>query len=264
MEQKKYRSKHRVEQQVNITNSEYLYGINPILEALKAKKRKFYTIYIPTGKKSKQLSMIFDLASSRKIQIKSVTPSTLKNLVKLEKFQNVVAHVSKFKYGNFEKLVGKLAIATQPVFILIIDGVTDPRNLGGIIRSAEAFGAVGILFSSRNRASYTPVAAKTSAGGGEHLPLFEVQSLKQAIELLKSKANMKIIGFENCYEPLNTLPSGNIGLIFGDEGSGISKPVLEKADAIYAIPTVGKVNSINVSTAVAIGSYLAHIRLSKI
>ncbi|MDH5639273.1 MAG: 23S rRNA (guanosine(2251)-2'-O)-methyltransferase RlmB, partial [Nitrospinota bacterium] len=151
-----------------------LFGINPITEAIKAGRRKIFQIIHKEGLQGAPAASLLSLARTKGIQ---VTTAPMEKVVALaggaDGSQGIVAMVSPPVYSSFDKLLDQLAAMDNPI-VAALDGVMDPRNLGAIIRSAEAFGLAAVIFPERRAASYTAVAAKASAGAGEHMRLCPV------------------------------------------------------------------------------------------
>jgi 23S rRNA (guanosine2251-2'-O)-methyltransferase len=182
----------------------------------------------------------------------------LDRLVQGGKHQGVVAFVAAKRYAEPEAVLRRACERGEPPFVLILDGVEDPRNLGAVIRSAEAAGAHGVFIPERRAAGLTPTVAKAAAGATEYLPVSCVANLSRLIETLKAEG-LWIYGLEpSAQKPYTRLDlRGPIGLVFGGEGKGIRSGILEKCDELVKIPMRGRVGSLNISTAAAVALFEA-------
>ncbi len=166
--------------------------------------------------------------------------------------QGVCALVPEREYASLEDILQNAESKGQPPFIIILDHVADPHNLGAVIRSACCAGAHGVIIPKRNAATLNSTAVKASAGGAEYVPVCRVANIAQTVEELKKK-NIWVYGAEaggNDFRKTDF--KGATALVFGSEGDGISRIVKEKCDEIVSIPMFGQINSLNVSVAAAI------------
>ncbi|HLA48065.1 MAG: 23S rRNA (guanosine(2251)-2'-O)-methyltransferase RlmB [Nitrospinae bacterium RIFCSPLOWO2_12_39_16] len=232
--------------------SEVIYGINPVLEALRSGEREFVKIQIAAGKSGKGILEIESLAKSKGIKVE-ITPNSK---LPTQNFQGVVAIVSHKKEIELHELVEQLYRKDSKPVIVILDGIEDPGNLGAIIRSAEALGIGGVIIPKDRAAGVTPVVVKRSAGAIEHIPVVRVTNISNTIEELKEKG-FWIVGVEagaekNCFSLSYNDP---IAVVFGSESKGMRRLTKEKCDFIVSIPMKGKVSSLNVSAACSIIFY---------
>jgi 23S rRNA (guanosine2251-2'-O)-methyltransferase len=170
--------------------------------------------------------------------------------------QGIVAIVAARKYVHFEDIIEGAKKSGEDPLILILDKITDPHNLGSIIRTADAVGADGIIIPKRHSVGLTAVVAKSSAGAIEYVPVAKVSNIAQTIDRIKEKgiwvAGAHMDGEKEHY---NTDLRGPLALVIGSEGSGISRLIKEKCDFLVRLPMVGKISSLNASVAAAVLMY---------
>ena len=175
-----------------------------------------------------------------------------------EGHQGICAQVSEPVYSGLDRVI-EAAFKSQSPTLAILDGVMDPRNLGAIIRSAEAFGVAGVMFPDRRAAEYTPVAAKASAGAGERARLCRVVNIAETVRALKGEGWRVIVLDGGAADEFAPSP-GPLALVLGGEGEGARPLVIKRAGETARIPMQGGVGSVNVSAAAAIAFYLASRR----
>ena len=192
-------------------------------------------------------------AKARHIPVHIEPASAFDRLVPAGSHQGVIAFVAAKAYDTVEDILALGRRKSEPPFLVILDGVEDPHNLGAIIRTAEAAGVHGIVIPERRAAGLTSVVAKTSAGALEHMLVARVVNLSRLIEELKA-AGLWIYGMdpEASVEFTAVDMTGPIALVFGGEGGGIRRGIAQECDGLIRIPMRGKVDSLNVSAAVAV------------
>jgi 23S rRNA (guanosine2251-2'-O)-methyltransferase len=227
-----------------------IYGVLPVLEALRAGGRRVDRIVIADGVRDNRLREVIEAARRAHIPVRREPRAALDRLTHNANHQGVVAITSAAGYADADDLLAK--ITPETIFILL-DGVEDPHNLGAIIRTAECGGASAVIVPERRAAHVTDAVSKTSAGAVEHLQVARVTNLASFIEELK-KRNVWVVGVESSVEMAYTEfnYSGALALVFGGEGSGLHRLVRERCDALVKIPMRGKVTSLNVSVAVGV------------
>jgi 23S rRNA (guanosine2251-2'-O)-methyltransferase len=228
----------------------HIYGVLPVLEALRAGSRRIERVIIAEGVRHERLSEIVETARRAGIQLRREPRAALNRLSGNANHQGVLAIVSAASYADEEALLS--AISRNTLFILL-DGVEDPHNLGAIIRTAECAGASAVIIPERRAAHITETVVKTSAGAVEYLPVARVTNLASFIEKLK-KENVWVVGVEGSGEMSYTEYdfTGPVALVFGSEGQGLHRLVRDRCDAVVSIPMGGKINSLNVSVAVGV------------
>lgn len=225
-----------------------IYGKNPIKEAI-FKERKIYRLYLDDKFKDRQF---LDFLSQRGVDVIKVSKDKLNELSDNAIHQGVVADVSDYQYYDLEKVYQQ----NKTNRFIILDEITDPHNLGAILRTAEAAGIDAIIVSKRQQAPLNATVAKVSSGAIEHVPVIAVSNLNNTILKLK-KMNFIIVGTDGSADiSYQEMPKEqNIAVILGSEGSGIRPLVKSNCDLLVKIPMYGKINSLNVSVAGALLMY---------
>ena len=239
-----------------------IYGVLPILEALRSGKRNVEQITIADGAQINRLRDLLHLAKEQGIIINRVPKNTLAKFVEPgANHQGIVATIAAAKYANadelLENLTAKIGSGDEPLAV-VLDGVEDPRNLGAIARTAECAGAHGIFLPERRAVGLTETVAKTAAGALEYLPVAKVVNLNRLLEDLKERG-IWIVGTsaqaKMSYSDWDwTIPSA---IVLGGEGKGLHRLVEENCDALVKIPLSGKIESLNVSVAAGVILYEA-------
>lgn len=230
-------------------------GRNGVIEALKA-KITVEQILISKGEKEGSIVKIMALAKEKGVVIKEVDRKKLDSLSQGESHQGVVAMVTPFRYSEIQDILDRAKEREESPFIIILDEIEDPHNLGSIIRTAELCGAHGIIIPKRRNVGVTPTVYKTSAGAVNYMKIAKVSNINNTIDELK-KENIWVYGADGEAENFsyNVDFKGAVALVIGSEGRGISKLTREKCDVMVKIPMVGKVNSLNASVAGGILMY---------
>ena len=234
------------------TYNSQIEGRNSVLELLSS-NRDVNKIFISKGEKHGSINKIIAMAKEKGIIIIELEKSKLDTMAETENHQGVIALVPPFNYAKVEDIIRYAKEKEEEPFVLILDGIEDPHNLGGIIRSAEAVGVHGIIIPKRRAANVNATVSKTSAGAVEHMKIARVNNLNDTIKYLKEQG-LWIIGTEIeaktiYYEQDWT---GAIGVVIGSEGFGISRLVKENCDILVKIPMLGKINSLNASVSAGI------------
>lgn len=234
--------------------ADYIFGLHPVLEAFEAGK-EFEKLFIQSGLRSPQLQQISKNARELGVPVQHVPIEKL-NRITRKNHQGVVAYISPVSYQSVEQLVPMIYEAGKMPFIVVLDRITDVRNLGAIARTAYAAGADALLLPSRGSALITGDAMKTSAGALSKLTVCRADNLKDSLDFLK-ESGLKIAavtekGSSSIWE--NKL-EGPIALILGSEEDGVSPAYLQKADAKLQIPMPGAMESLNVSVAAGIACF---------
>jgi len=239
--------------------SDLIYGVNPLLEALRAGSRVPSEIVIAEGARDDRLRALIDLARSRNVSVKRVPRAILDRAVGSTHHQGVMARVAAARYTDAEDLLSSIASdvdrETQPL-VLVLDSIEDPRNLGAILRTAECAGVDGVFIPERRAVGLNETVSKASAGALEYVPVARVTNLARLIEQLKER-NVWVVGTAGDaptdYTEWDwTRPSA---VVLGGEGGGLHRLVRERCDALVRIPVRGKIESLNVSVAAAVILY---------
>jgi 23S rRNA (guanosine2251-2'-O)-methyltransferase len=235
----------------NADQTEVLYGLHAIREALRAGTRPLQRLLVQ--RTDRQFAEIVQQAKAKRVPVHVEPPAAFDRLVPSGKHQGVIAFVAAKTYSSTEEILERARLRGEPPLLIILDGVEDPHNLGAIVRTAEAAGVHGVFIPERRAAGLTSVVAKVSAGALDHMLVARVGNVSRLIEALK-KAGVWIYGVEpSAKKPYTALDlSGSIALVMGGEGEGIRPGVLKDCDDRISIPMKGRVESLNVSAAVAV------------
>ncbi len=229
-----------------------LAGRNPIREALKA-GRDIEKLLVQKGELTGSAREIVQMAKEAHIPVQEVEHQRLNELAK--NHQGMVAFASAYKYSTVEEMLAVAEERGEQPFLILLDGITDPHNLGAIIRTAECVGAHGVIVPERRAVGLTPAAVKASAGAVEHIKVARVVNMTRVIEKLKQHDiwtyALTMDGTD--YEKVNF--SGGVALVVGSEGEGISHLVLENCDQKVSLPMAGHLDSLNASVAAGIVMY---------
>ena len=236
--------------------NEVMYGVHPVLELLRGGGRPVDKLYLLKGRGGGLLEEIVHLAKAHGVTLHFEPKSVLDRVASHEKHQGVVALVAAKAYDTPESLIKIAHEKNQPPLVLLLDGVEDPRNLGAIVRTAEAAGVHGIILPRHRSVGLTGTVVKASAGALEHLPVARVVNLSRTMEELKGEG-LWLVGLEPTAPQLYTELDykGPIGVLVGGEGRGIREGLLRHCDHLVSIPMKGRVESLNVSMAVGILLY---------
>ncbi|WP_353094262.1 23S rRNA (guanosine(2251)-2'-O)-methyltransferase RlmB [Tissierella praeacuta] len=234
---------------------QYVVGRNPVLEILKT-DREIEKLYILKGELQGSINKIIGIAKDRNIVIQQVDKNKLDSLSEGNAHQGVVALVTSYTYSSIEDILNRAKERNQPPFIVILDGLEDPHNLGSIIRTAECAGVHGVIIPKRRSAQINQTVYKSSAGAVEHMLVAKVNNIVNTIEELKDKG-LWVYGADMNGEDyyFNTSLEGAIALVIGNEGKGLSRLVKEKCDVLVKIPMLGQISSLNASNAASILIY---------
>lgn len=236
-------------------NEQYIVGRNPVLEILKSEK-EIEKIFVLRGELKGSINKIIGIAKDRNIIIQQVDRNKLDQISEGNAHQGVAALVTPYEYSTIDAILDRGEELNKPPFLLVLDGIEDPHNLGAIIRTAECGGVQGIIIPKRRSAGVTQTVYKSSAGAVEHMLIAKVNNISDAIEELKKKG-LWIYGADVAGEEyyFNTDLKGPVALVIGSEGKGISRLVKEKCDFLLKIPMFGEISSLNASNAASILIY---------
>lgn len=229
-------------------------GRNAVLELLKS-GREIENIIIAKGEREGSVNQIAALAREKGVVIKNADRKKLDFMCGGANHQGVIANVPAHEYSSVEDILATSKEKGEPPFIIICDEIEDSRNLGAIIRTAEACGAHGVIIPKRRNAGLNFIVAKTSCGALEYVKVARVSNLSSTIEMLK-KENIWVYAADMDGEPwCKTDFSGGVALVVGSEGNGVGRLVKQNCDVIVSLPMRGKVNSLNASVAASVIMY---------
>lgn len=227
-------------------------GRNPVTEALKA-GRVQRLLVSENAVHDKALKALLERAHAARVPPETVNPLQLDRLAPGVVHQGVVALCEPRSYWTLDEVIGAARGKGQDPFLLLLDGVEDPHNLGAILRVADGSGAHGVVIPSRHATGLTPTVFKSSAGAAEHVPVVQVGNLTDAVLQLKRAEVWVGVAEANAGKPYyEERLKGPLALVLGSEGHGVSRPVAKHADFALHIPLHGQVSSLNVSVATAI------------
>ncbi|MDO4544431.1 MAG: 23S rRNA (guanosine(2251)-2'-O)-methyltransferase RlmB [Clostridia bacterium] len=232
-------------------------GRNAVREAIKSERSLDYIMV--SKEQDGSLKEILSLARDKKLVIREVDRKKLDEVCmpfghggKTANHQGIVAYAAGVSYCSVSDILATAKERNEPPFVIVLDGVEDPHNLGSIIRSAECAGAHGVIIGKRRSASVTAATVKASAGATSHMNIARVVNINGAIEELK-RANCWIAGADMSGRPMRKQGlNGALALVIGNEGEGLSKLVRDNCDFLVSIPIRGKIESLNAAVAAAI------------
>jgi 23S rRNA (guanosine2251-2'-O)-methyltransferase len=226
---------------------ETIYGIRPVIEALRSKQREVFEVMDAVGNRE-----VAEEADASGVSVKKVPRARVEDLAPGGAHQGVVARVGPYPYSGLDEI-----LATPELLLVVLDGVTDPRNLGAVLRAADGAGASGVVIPKDRAVGVTAATVKASAGASEHVPVARETNLRRAIERIK-EAGVWVYAAEvggSTYAELDL--GGPVALVLGSEGRGVRRLVREGCDGAVSVPMLGAVGSLNVSVAAAVLLYEA-------
>lgn len=226
-------------------------GRNAVLELLKT-GREIDKLYVKRGDRVGSIKAIVAIAMSRGIPVIEVDSGRLDKITGCTNHQGVAVLTPVVGYASLEDIFTRADTRSEKPFIVIADGIEDPHNLGALIRSAEGAGAHGVIIGKRHAVGLTGTVGKASAGAVQHIPIVKVTNIAQTIDELKERGIWIFAAEPGGVPYYKADMRGAAAFVFGSEGAGISRLVLEKSDFRVSIPMYGKVTSLNVSAAAAV------------
>jgi len=233
----------------------WLYGVNPVLEAMRS-GRAIKALHVYSGRTA-GLAKLRDEAGRLGIPVKTEEAAFFDRRFP-KGHQGVAAEVSEKGYASLEELLSIPERRGEAPFFVLLDEVEDPRNLGAVLRTAEAAGVHGVVIQRRRQAGLGPAAVKASAGASEHIAVSSVSNVKHAINKMK-EMGVTVVGAEagSDVSPWEAELSGPLALVVGSEGRGLRRIVAERCDLIVSLPMRGRVNSLNAAVAAGVLIYEA-------
>ncbi len=230
-------------------------GRNAVIELLKSNKT-IEQLFIANGKMEESINKILGLAKDKGVIVKEVDRKKLDLMSETKAHQGVIAQITPFKYSTVDEILNYAKQKDEDPFIVILDELEDPHNLGSIVRTAELCGVHGIIIPKRRNVGVTATVYKASVGAIEYVKIAKVSNVNSTIDELKAKNiwvyGADINGEEYSYD---TNFNGACAIVIGNEGKGISKLTKNKCDKLVKIPMIGKINSLNASVAGGIMMY---------
>lgn len=229
-------------------------GRNAVLEAFRSGKT-IDRLYVQEGVADGTLQSILRTAKKTDAIINFVNKERLNKYAEGDKHQGVVAMAAAYNYAEVEDILNVAKEKGEPPFIIVLDDIEDPHNLGAIIRTANQAGAHGVIIPKRHAVGLTATVARTSAGAINYTPVAKVTNISRTIEELKEKGVWFACADMSGELMYNCNLTGAIGLVIGSEGNGVSRLVKEKCDFVVKIPMFGQIDSLNASVAAGVLSY---------
>lgn len=239
---------------------EFIYGRNPVFETLRAKRRDIFRLQIAEGVQEKgKLAEMLQLSQQRQIPVERVPRTRLDKLS--DSHQGVALEVSGYPYAALDDILENAQTRGEPLFVLILDTLQNPQNLGTLIRTGEAVGVHGVVIPSHRAAGVTPAVVSASAGASEHM-LVAQSNLAQTIADLK-EAGTWIVGLDQNGDLVGASHDsplqGALAVVVGNEGEGIRPLVKSKCDFLLRLPMQGQIESLNAAVAGSVALYLAYL-----
>ena len=229
-------------------------GKNAVIEAYRAGK-PIDKIFILDGANEGPIMTIKREAKKHDTMVKYVSKERLDQMSETGKHQGVIAYAAAYEYAEVEDMLALAREKNEPPFLVLLDGIEDPHNLGAIIRTANQAGAHGVIIPKNRAVGLTATVAKTSAGALNYTPVAKVTNIGKTIEELKKEGLWFVCADMDGTTMYNLDLKGPIGLVIGNEGEGVSRLVKEKCDFVASIPMKGDIDSLNASVAAGILAY---------
>lgn len=229
-------------------------GRNPVIEAFRSGKT-IDRIFVLEGCHDGPIQTIIREAKKRNTLINYVKNTRLDQMSQTGKHQGVIAYMAAYEYAEVQDILDAAEAANEPPFIILLDGIEDPHNLGAIIRTANLCGAHGIIIPRHGACGLTAAVAKASAGAINYTPVAKVTNINKTIEELKEKGIWFVCADSDGENMYNLNLTGAIGLVIGNEGKGVSRLVKKNCDYTASIPMKGNIDSLNASVACGVLAY---------
>jgi 23S rRNA (guanosine2251-2'-O)-methyltransferase len=229
-------------------STQVIYGVHPILEALKSGHLQFQKILVGSHHSHPGIQAIMDLACQRHVPVVSATKEDLDRITREGSHQNIAGVIREFPSPDMKDLLAQWKKTGGKALFLILDGIQDPQNLGALIRTAAGFGAQGIIIPKDRAAGVTPAVIKASAGAIAHLPVVKVVNIANTIDLLKKEGVWVYGAAAEANEPVYGVDfTIDLAIVIGSEGKGMRPLVRKKCDRLFSIPMEGPISSFNAS-----------------
>ncbi len=236
------------------TESLVISGRNAVVEAFRSGKT-IDKLFVLDGCKDGPVQTIIREARKQNTIIQFISKERLSQLAQTGNHQGVVAYASAYEYATVESMLEAARAKGEAPFLILLDGIEDPHNLGAIIRTANQAGAHGVIIPKRRAVGLTATVAKTSAGALNYTPVAKVTNLGATIDELKEQGMWFACADMDGEIMYRSNLTGPMGLVIGNEGEGVSRLVKEKCDITVSIPMVGQIDSLNASVAAGILAY---------
>lgn len=234
----------------------HVYGIHAVVALLKSRLRKPLRLYVSKERQDKRIESILEEANKRKIPLDYLSKGDLNLRFPDQTHQGIVAQATSLEEYREQNLKILLEKAKKPALVLILDGVTDPHNLGAVLRTADATAVDFVIIPKDKNVGITPIVAKVASGALETIPLVRVTNLVRSLDILK-EAGVWVYGAagearQSIYDLDGKI---SIAIVMGAEGEGLRRLTREHCDGLFSLPMKGSVESLNVSVATAVSLY---------
>jgi len=237
--------------------ADYLYGINPVAEALAGGGRRPLELVLVENKRQQRLESLQQQAAAQQVVVRKLSRHDLDRLIGHDRHQGVALKLEPFCYVSLQELIERANQSDSDAFFLVLDGITDPHNFGALVRSAEGAGCHGVVVTKDRACPVTPVVEKAAAGALAHLPLCQVTNLARTLEEFK-RAGVWCYGLagQTTAKDLFAISlDGPLALVIGSEGSGLRPNIRKHCDDLLAIPMMGNLSSLNASVAAGVALF---------
>ncbi|MFH0798686.1 MAG: 23S rRNA (guanosine(2251)-2'-O)-methyltransferase RlmB [Pseudomonadota bacterium] len=234
--------------------TEIVYGMNPVLELLRAQKRRCHEVFVSALRNEADAKLVREVAEHAGVTVKSISKEEINKISRVEKNQGIAARCDPYQYADLEDILETALKDERKGFIVILDGITDPQNLGSLVRTASLMGVHGLILPRDNSAQVNPTVVKASAGATEHQAIVQVTNISRTITYLKGKGfwTAAAVGESADSLYLHDFKGYNLAIVLGSEGHGIRRLIRERCDYLLSIPMGGPIKSYNVSVAGAL------------
>jgi 23S rRNA (guanosine2251-2'-O)-methyltransferase len=236
-----------------------VFGVRPVEEICRVRPREVAVVYVAEGHKAGEIDRAVQVARDRGIAVELRPRALIAELAgKASTHQGIVAVVGEYPYATLEAMLAAASVAHEPPLLMLLDGVTDPHNLGAVVRTVEVLGGHGVIIPERNAAPVTGAAVKASAGATERVRIARVGNLLGVVDHLREHGLMVLGAAAGKGDPLPRVDlTGPTAFVLGSEGRGTREAVARRCDGLVQIPQRGLVDSLNVSVAGALLLYEA-------
>jgi 23S rRNA (guanosine2251-2'-O)-methyltransferase len=233
-----------------------VFGVRPVDELVRSRPRDVSVIYVAEGTRSAEIERVVQTAKERKVAVEVRPRRLVAEMAGDAVHQGLVAITGRFRYVTIDDILAVATAANEPALVILLDGITDPHNLGAIVRSAEVLGAHGVVIPAKSAAPVTAGAVKASAGATERVRIAQVNNLMRIIDYLRETGLQVLAAGAGDGERLDRLDlTVPLALVVGGEGEGIREAVARRCNGRFHIPQQGTVASLNASVAAAIALY---------
>jgi len=240
-----------------MTGLEILYGRRPLIETLRAGRRAVHAVWIAEGARGPTVDDVRAAAASRRLAVRTCSRADLDRRTRSGNHQGVALETAPYPYADPEVMLRAAETARESLFLLLLDHIEDPQNVGSLLRTAEAAGVHGVLMPRDRAVAVTPAVVRASSGASEHLRIAQVPNLARAIDEWKRRG-LWIFGLDAAPSaPLltETALRGPVGLVVGNEGEGLGRLVAKSCDALVRLPMHGRIGSLNAAVSGGIALY---------